>query len=159
VLVLVLLFSQDQILLVKRGVEPYVGKWAPPGGFVEAGESLESAAVREVTEEVGVVLTREHMLPHGIFSLPTLNQISVMFLSILDRPAPVRAAEPEVQDARWFCEADYPAEQMWQPAIGFNIRKVFERVRSGCFEFYQQTDDALRVIGRDRAVRYIWRKT
>ena len=50
-LVLTQIFAEDHILLLKRGLEPYRGKWAPPGGFVERGESSQAAAVREVWEE------------------------------------------------------------------------------------------------------------
>jgi ADP-ribose pyrophosphatase YjhB (NUDIX family) len=158
VLVLSLIFAQDQILLIKRGTLPYQGRWAPPGGFVEAGESLEAAAVREVHEEVGIRLSCEQMIPHATLSLPKINQVHMAFLTVLDSAIPLRPSLPEIQDGRWFRESDYPAEGMWEPAIGFDIGRLFERVRTGRFEFYQQMDDSLRVIGADSSIQYL-RKT
>lgn len=43
-----------QVLLVKRGVPPFEGHYAVPGGFIREGESLEEAALRELYEEAGV---------------------------------------------------------------------------------------------------------
>ena len=157
VLVLSLIFSPKQILLVKRGTPPYEGKWAPPGGFVEAGESLEAAAVREISEEAGVQLSCEQMIPHAIVSLTRMNQVHMAFLAILEAPIPLRPSFPEVQDARWFPEKDYPTDSMWEPALGFDIGRVFDRVRTGRFEFYQQTDNALRVIGVDSDIQTLWK--
>jgi ADP-ribose pyrophosphatase YjhB (NUDIX family) len=47
----VLVFKNDQFLLIKRNQEPGKGLWTVPGGLVELGESLEQAAHREVYEE------------------------------------------------------------------------------------------------------------
>lgn len=46
--------KQLKLLLIKRGGEPYKGKWALPGGFVNLDESLEEGARRELQEETGL---------------------------------------------------------------------------------------------------------
>lgn len=51
-----ILDAQNRVLLICRAKDPAMGKWAPPGGFVDAGESLEQAALREIAEEVGMVV-------------------------------------------------------------------------------------------------------
>ena len=49
-----IIFRGTEVLLVKRGRPPALGKWSIPGGLVELGESLEAAVRREVVEEVGL---------------------------------------------------------------------------------------------------------
>jgi len=46
--------QDDQLLLVKRAVEPAKGKWCLPGGFIEIDESIEEAVLRELKEETGI---------------------------------------------------------------------------------------------------------
>ena len=57
-----------RIILIKRRKEPYKGKWALPGGFVECGETVEQAAVREVFEETSVRVELQAIL--GVYSAP-----------------------------------------------------------------------------------------
>jgi len=49
-----IIFRGTEVLLVKRGHPPALGKWSIPGGLVELGESLEASVRREVLEEVGL---------------------------------------------------------------------------------------------------------
>jgi 8-oxo-dGTP diphosphatase len=50
-----ILFREGRVLLVKRNIEPGIGLWCLPGGFIETGESAEQAVVREVQEETGLL--------------------------------------------------------------------------------------------------------
>jgi ADP-ribose pyrophosphatase YjhB (NUDIX family) len=45
--------TEGGIVLLRRGIEPGYGRWVFPGGYVDRGETLEAAAVREAREEIG----------------------------------------------------------------------------------------------------------
>ncbi len=70
------------VVLVRRRNDPYCGKWALPGGFVNYGERVEAAAVREAREETGIKVKLCELL--GVYSGPNRDPrghvISVCFL-------------------------------------------------------------------------------
>ena len=78
----VILFK-NKLVLVKRKNPPYLGKFALPGGFVEIGESTETAAAREVFEETG--LSVEILKLIGVYSDPERDPrrhtVSVCYLA------------------------------------------------------------------------------
>ena len=62
-----LVVDGDGLVMVKRGVDPQYGKWAFPSGYVDRGEVVESAAIREVKEETGLDVALDRLI--GVYSL------------------------------------------------------------------------------------------
>jgi ADP-ribose pyrophosphatase YjhB (NUDIX family) len=58
--------SERGVVLIRRGSEPFKGKWALPGGFVEVGETVEEAADRETAEETSLVVEVARLV--GVYS-------------------------------------------------------------------------------------------
>lgn len=90
------------ILLVKRGGEPYAGWWAFPGGFVKIDESAETGALRELREETQ--LTPEYVEQFHTYSEPNRDPrervISIAYLALV-KLQEVKGGD-DAQDAQWF---------------------------------------------------------
>lgn len=97
------LFRNEGVLMVKRATEP-IGYWALPGGFVDRGERLEHAIVRETKEETGLDVEVEKMV--GIYDDPSRDprghMISVCFL--LKLVGGKIATSPETSKVKFFGE-------------------------------------------------------
>lgn len=72
----------DSVVLIKRKNEPFKGEWALPGGFVDAGERVEDAVMREALEETSLVVRITGLM--GVYSDPGRDPrghtVSVVFL-------------------------------------------------------------------------------
>ncbi|MBK7813636.1 MAG: NUDIX hydrolase [Rhodocyclaceae bacterium] len=68
---------RNGLVMIRRRVDPLAGYWAPPGGYVECGESLSDAVVREVAEECGLVVAVDRVL--GVYSQADVNVVIVAY--------------------------------------------------------------------------------
>ena len=59
-----------EVLLIRRGNEPFKGSWALPGGFMEMDETIEHCAVRELMEETGIEVVEDELHLVGVYSAP-----------------------------------------------------------------------------------------
>jgi len=79
----VIIPSEEGVVLIQRGSDPFEGQWALPGGFVEVGETVKQAAVREAVEETGLNVELARLV--GVYSEPDRDprghNVSVAFLA------------------------------------------------------------------------------
>jgi len=96
--------GRTQVLLINRGHEPYKGKWAVPGGFIEIDEELEDAVARELQEETGLTGVRlKQMRTFGRCGRdPRGRQISVAFTGVATEGHEKIRAGDDAAKAQWF---------------------------------------------------------
>lgn len=100
-----------EILLIRRGNEPYRGCWALPGGFMEMDETIEHCAVRELQEETGIIVGEEKLHLIGIFSRPGRDPRgrTVTAAYRIDLPTNTDAQSgDDAAEARWFPLSELP---------------------------------------------------
>jgi 8-oxo-dGTP diphosphatase len=101
--------DQDlKVLLVRRGLEPFEGKWALPGGFVRVGESLEDAVRRELQEETGVTdVFLEQLYTFGAVDRDPRERVVTVAYYALVRLSDHRVqAATDARDAAWFAVSE-----------------------------------------------------
>ena len=125
---LVILTLRDDalhVLLVERGVEPYVGMMALPGGFLRgAAEPIVAAAHRELLEEAGLGADCLHLEEFGVYGDPGRDPrgrvVSVAYLAIAPRlPEPI--ASTDAANARWTPADDVLESRL---AVAFDHRRI-----------------------------------
>jgi 8-oxo-dGTP diphosphatase len=96
-------FSQDMILLIKRKFEPFIGKWALPGGFVGLEETLFQACQRELSEETGLtgIELNQFYTFDALDRDPRHRTISTVFHGSIPAPVEVSGGD-DAEKAEWF---------------------------------------------------------
>jgi ADP-ribose pyrophosphatase YjhB (NUDIX family) len=119
----------DQVLLCKRAIEPRLGLWTLPAGFLENGETILAGAERETAEEA---CARVDVGPlYTMISLPHINQIYVMFRArLLDLDF---GAGHESLEVRLFDEDEIPWSELAFRTITRTLRNYFLDRKLGVF--------------------------
>jgi len=124
---------QDKVLLCKRAIEPRVGYWTLPAGFMENEETTADAAARETWEEAQAQVDIRHL--YMLIDTTAISQVYMMFLA--DMPEPVFGAGPESLEVELFSEDEIPWDELAFPTIEKTLRQYFSDRREGRFPLHQ----------------------
>ncbi len=104
---------EDQILLVKRAIEPRKGFWTLPAGYLELNESAEEGACREAWEEARAKLSINQVL--AVYSIPSISQIQIIYRAVLTTPE--ISSGPESPESRLlFLGRIFPGKKLLFPS-------------------------------------------
>ena len=114
----------DRILMCRRAIEPRKGYWTLPAGFLELHESAAEGALREAWEEARAKLEIQQLL--GVYSIPRISQIQLIYLSRLTSPE-VSAGE-ETAEVALFLWEQIPWDDIAFPSVHWALGD-FDAVR------------------------------
>jgi ADP-ribose pyrophosphatase YjhB (NUDIX family) len=131
ILVALMLTCGDRLLLCRRAQQPSLGAWTPPSGFMERGETLERAAVRETFEEASVQVDPEKLALYTVSSLPAISEVYVVFRAEVEsdgcRPG------SESLEVGYFNEQEVPWSQLAFAEMPNFLRQFFREHREQTF--------------------------
>lgn len=122
-----LIVDDGRIMLARRGIEPRMGYWNLPCGFLEDNETVEEGAMREVIEETGAWVELDHL--HAVYSLPHSNQVYLIFLAHLTRKQ--YHTTPESTEIRFFGFDEIPWNEIAFSSNSFAISSYIDSDESG----------------------------
>jgi 8-oxo-dGTP diphosphatase len=113
--------AELKVLLIERGLEPFKGRWALPGGFVRVEETLEAAARRELEEEAGLTdVFLEQLYTFGTVDRdPRERVVSVAYYALVTLAGHEAKAATDAANARWF-----PLSKV--PQLAFDHGRILE---------------------------------
>ncbi|MEM7257580.1 MAG: NUDIX hydrolase [Pseudomonadota bacterium] len=117
---------ENKVLLCKRSIEPRLGYWTLPAGFMENGESAAEGAAREANEEANALA--ESLELFGVYSLPRISQVYMMFLGQLKNG--FASAGEESLEVGLFEQQDIPWSELAFPVVTESLERFFSRSQS-----------------------------
>ncbi len=100
--------DQRRIVLVRRAIEPGYGKWVFPGGYVDRGEIVHEAAIREAREEAGIEIRLDRLL--NVYSYAEHAPVIIVYAATMTGGC--LACDDEGLEARMFSAAEIPWDEL-----------------------------------------------
>lgn len=125
------MYSDDRVLLCKRGIEPRINLWTFPSGFLELNEATIDGAIRETREETCAQVDVEDL--YAVFDLPYMSQVYMFYRSKLCGSYAIGA---ETNDVRLFAEAEIPWDELAFPVINITLKHYFDEMVRGNFHLH-----------------------
>jgi len=114
--------GRNLILLIQRKNDPYKGKWALPGGFIETDETVGAGAARELKEETNVEIAEKDLTFIDYFDQPDRDPRGriISFAFAAEVPSETKHnASDDASEARWF-----PLDNL--PELAFDHKEIIE---------------------------------
>lgn len=124
----------DRVLLCRRAIEPRLGLWTLPAGFMENEESSAEAAARETLEEACATVQIEEIF--SLVDVPHIGQIHVFYRATM--PYGHHSAGLESLETRLFTESDIPWDQIAFRSVSFTLRAYFADRAKGQFGMHTE---------------------
>ena len=103
-----------RLVLVRRAIEPGYGLWVFPGGYVDRGEEITAAAIREAKEEAGLDIRLDSLV--NIYSYPGRPLVVIVYAAT--RTGGDLCVDEESLEARWFAPPEIPWDKLAFQSIG-----------------------------------------
>ncbi|WP_237060077.1 NUDIX hydrolase [Microbulbifer sediminum] len=133
VIVGVLPYLGDRVLLCKRAIEPRLGLWTLPAGFMENGETSEEGALRESWEEARANIRVDDL--YTVYDIPHINQVYLIYRGELTDTN--FGAGPESLEVELFREEEIPWQEIAFPIMSETLTHYFSDRREGSYPLHR----------------------
>jgi len=121
---------ENQVLLCRRAIEPRLGFWTLPAGFMELGESTSAGAARETLEEAGAIVEVGPL--YSLLNVPHAEQVHLFYLAKMATPDFI--AGEESLEVALFQEHEIPWDELAFPTVKQTLEWYFADRCAGRFE-------------------------
>ncbi len=119
--------EDERILLCRRAIEPRIGYWTLPAGYMELNETAEDGAKRESWEEARAQLELTGLL--AVYSLARIHQVQLIYRAVLTDPHV--EAGPESQEVGLFHYDELPWDELAFPTVEWALKQDHEAHQKG----------------------------
>lgn len=124
---------EERILLCRRAIEPRLGFWTLPAGFMENGETTAQAACRETLEEAGAQIILD--APFAMVNIAHINQVHLFYRGRLATPG--FSAGEESLEVRLFHPEDIPWPDLSFRSVALCLERYLADRKSGHYSFHE----------------------
>ncbi len=128
-----IVYKNDSVLLCKRAINPRLGMWTLPAGFMENGETTKHAAERETLEETGAQITATQLF--AITNSPHVNHVNIFYLAQLDSSSfhPTN----ESSEVKLFKKGDISELNLAFHTVEIVLSRFFQDLERGFFSTHE----------------------
>jgi len=131
-------WEDGRILLCRRAIEPRLGLWTLPAGFMENGETTAAAAARETLEEANARVAIVDL--YSMYNLPYIDQVYLLFRAkLLDLDF---SPGTESLEVGLFAEQDIPWDELAFRPVRYTLQHYFADRIAGSFQFRMEDIEA-----------------